>query len=1053
MSTHGRLASVLVLAALAGGCQSAAPIEQARTATTTFTRTAPLFVPPPRSIADIVAALDAKREEAPSEATPEEPGPEEGSAPPEKRRRGHRRGHVSETPPATEDPAVLARYYFRRGQARARHSQLEPAIEDLTTAAERASVAGAGDLEAQILLALSNLEVTGGSFARTIEHLEQAAGRVTAERGGLLVLIRALQARRYAQRGYMRQAEKALRQAAAVRRRAGAHLPKPIQAQDDSQIALARGEVAWRRGRLGEAERALREGLRVAARSPRLKRTWYLENATSKLAVVLSYQGRLLEAEVEARHAVLGTLEKLGRNHVHTANTAITLSSVLAQQGRYADAEALVRVALDVYRRVGASDGSRAVGRARKALALALVGQARWADALAEYDWIRDHAADAPAAERLLNDPEIVLALVRGGRLQEGLEIAERVITGRSGTLGRRDPVVVVYRGLRAVILAERGEPQEALAEFGAVTPLLLARAPEADDETSSRTTRDRRMAFILDRHVRLLAEAQGTPLAAGMDPVAEAFRLAEVVRGRAVERALDASAARAAAATPTLAALVRRQQDAGKQLAALYGGLASLLTVAHDQADARTAEELRAEIGRLRAERAAADAEIRSAFPAYAELVRPSPATLDRVRAALRAGEALVALFASEDRTLVWGVRATGPVAFASAPLGRRALADAVAKLRHAMDAPAQTLGDIPEFDLATAYGLYRRVLEPVRSAWEASKSLIVVPDGPLGQLPFALLPTAPVTLGPEQGALFSRYRRVPWLVRTHAVTVLPSAGALATLRALPPAAADRRPFVGFGDPYFSTEQAREADEAATATRRRGAVGFRNLGRREGERVGLGTLPRLPDTAEEILSMARALGADPARDVFLGRRATEAAVEQGDLGRYRVVAFATHGLVAGDLDGLTQPALALTSPEVTPGGGDGLLTLENILGLSLDADWVVLSACNTASGNGAGSEAVSGLGRAFFYAGARALLVSHWAVETTSARALTTELFRRQAAAPQLARSRALQQTLNWMIDDAALSNPATGQVLASYAHPIFWAPFVLVGDGGSEP
>jgi CHAT domain-containing protein len=123
---------------------------------------------------------------------------------------------------------------------------------------------------------------------------------------------------------------------------------------------------------------------------------------------------------------------------------------------------------------------------------------------------------------------------------------------------------------------------------------------------------------------------------------------------------------------------------------------------------------------------------------------------------------------------------------------------------------------------------------------------------------------------------------------------------------------------------------------------------------------------------------------------------------------------------------------------------------MEEILTLRLNADWVVLSACNTASSQGAGSEAISGLGRAFFYAGARALLVSNWPVETTSARALTTEVFRRQAAEPGLSRARALQQAMIALIDGGELRDSQNRRVVASYAHPIFWAPFALVGDGG---
>jgi CHAT domain-containing protein len=210
--------------------------------------------------------------------------------------------------------------------------------------------------------------------------------------------------------------------------------------------------------------------------------------------------------------------------------------------------------------------------------------------------------------------------------------------------------------------------------------------------------------------------------------------------------------------------------------------------------------------------------------------------------------------------------------------------------------------------------------------------------------------------------------------------------------------------------------------------------------------------LPRLPDTADEIRSIAVALNADLTRDVFLGARASEGAVKALDLANYRVLAFATHGLVPGDLDGLTQPALALSAPDVADADGDGVLTMEEILGLHLNADWIVLSACNTASGQGAGSEALSGLGRAFFYAGARALLVSNWPVETTSARELTTDLFRRQRNAPALTRAKALQATMNALIDGPGYVDRATNTVVFSYAHPLFWAPFTLVGDGGGN-
>jgi CHAT domain-containing protein len=319
--------------------------------------------------------------------------------------------------------------------------------------------------------------------------------------------------------------------------------------------------------------------------------------------------------------------------------------------------------------------------------------------------------------------------------------------------------------------------------------------------------------------------------------------------------------------------------------------------------------------------------------------------------------------------------------------------------------------------------------------------------------------LPTEPTELDADGEILFEGYKTVPWLARRLAVSYLPSVASLTTLRGLPNGAETRRAFVGFGDPFFSPQQAAAtvelpgetvlASRGILATRGRqvqlrGLADLRNF-----ESADLAMLPRLPDTAEEVRSIALALNADLTRDVFLGKAANEQTIKSMSLSGYRVLAFATHGLVPGDLNGLTQPALAFSDPNVAGVEGDGLLTMGEILGLELDADWVVLSACNTAAAQGAGAEAVSGLGRAFFYAGTRALLVSNWPVETTSAKALTTDIFRRQAEDPSLSRAQALRQAMLGLKDGPGYVDDQ-GRTVFSYAHPVFWAPFTLIGDGG---
>src|SRR5581483_3237947 len=171
---------------------------------------------------------------------------------------------------------------------------------------------------------------------------------------------------------------------------------------------------------------------------------------------------------------------------------------------------------------------------------------------------------------------------------------------------------------------------------------------------------------------------------------------------------------------------------------------------------------------------------------------------------------------------------------------------------------------------------------------------------------------------------------------------------------------------------------------------------------------------------------------------LHLGKEANEQAIRQTDLSRYRVVMFATHGLVPGELDGLEQPALALTAPDVAGADGNGLLTMDKILALKLDADWVVLSACNTGTGAGAGAEAASGLGRAFFYAGTRAVLVTNWSVHSQSARDLVTDLFARQRADAALSRSEALRQAMMALLDGKGFTDDI-GQTLFTYGHPLF--------------
>jgi CHAT domain-containing protein len=202
--------------------------------------------------------------------------------------------------------------------------------------------------------------------------------------------------------------------------------------------------------------------------------------------------------------------------------------------------------------------------------------------------------------------------------------------------------------------------------------------------------------------------------------------------------------------------------------------------------------------------------------------------------------------------------------------------------------------------------------------------------------------------------------------------------------------------------------------------------------------------LPRLEHTRAEIQQLARAFGASRS-DYVLDVVATESELNRrnadGRLGRAEVIAFATHGLMAGDLAGsLAEPALALTPPTEPSEADDGLLTASEAARLRLNARWVILSACNTAAGGRPDAEGLTGLARAFFYAGARTLLVSQWPINDEAAQRLTTRAVELQRLG-NITTAEAMRRSMAELMADR--SRDEQGR---SFAHPSAWAPFVLV-------
>ena len=556
------------------------------------------------------------------------------------------------------------------------------------------------------------------------------------------------------------------------------------------------------------------------------------------------------------------------------------------------------------------------------------------------------------------------------------------------------------------------------------------------------------------------------------------AFETAQWATLSSAGAAVRQMSARFAAGTGPLAELARQLQDRQQEWQGLDRQLIDALAASSAPGvDARLAG-LRTRLAS--AEKAIADlgARILKDHPRYAELSSPQPLALDTVRSLLGADEALYFAFPTQDHTYAWIVTRESSHWIRIA-LDAAALAARVRDLRCGLDRDGEwerseqrkrwfglkahcaksrpdglAEDELPPFDLALAHDLYRLLFGQVAERIKG-KSLTVVASGPLATLPFQVLLTAPPARGQSSDA--DVLRRASWLGRRTAITVLPSVASLGSARAAMTDGSARRPYLGVGNPLIAgatgTDRSAWARQSCapqvallpgTVPRAPLRTAYDRLFRNGLANVeALRLQTPLPETADELCTIAKALGAGE-EDVRLGTRATERALKdlsaQRRLRSYRVLHFATHGLLASETADVAraspEPALMLTPPDAATAWDDGLLTASEIAQLDMNAEWVVLSACNTAAGEKSNAEALSGLSRAFFYAGARSLLASHWYVDSQAAVSLTTAAFAELAANPALPHAEALRR---------AMISFMAGDPLAS--HPALWAPFSVIG------
>ncbi len=798
-------------------------------------------------------------------------------------------------------------------------------------------------------------------------------------------------------------------------------------------------------------------------------------------------EGRNIEAETTARIG-LRNLQTEQRSGTNTGNWLGRLAQAKLAQRRYEQAVDTARQAIDLLQKNEGGESSHQMLTTQTMLLQALIGLERWADADQLAAQIREATANDPAARSRIDSPTLRTVLdLSNGRLDAAAQAIDISVRYRTRNYGEQHPATIEAKAIRAMVRQARKDNRQALSDYGAVFKAIFSQETSFTDAEPA-GLRGFYLPLALRSYLRLvqtLYQENGNRLTDN-DLIDDSFRVADRLRASVVQRALIDSAARLAAATPELAGLIGEERRLQTQARETIGQLTRQLEEdqrltleqkerekhpetysaadaqrdkqqAKLRADAITAS--RQQITDLESRRGQTLVQIGQRFPRYQALVNPKPPTLSQIGKLLTKGEALLSVYPTPTGTFVWGVNGDGTKVFLVSPLTAADIKSLAGQLRRTLD-----LGEEPDpsrvpFDFDASYTLYQNLVGPALARLPNTRSLTVAVTGDLAQVPLAVL----VSRKPDAGA--DPLASAAWLVKDYAVNQISTATAFTALRDNRSATGAGRAFAGFGDPLFKLASApapaknappppkgkqakattpsvaaQPAASPASSPIRRLMTSVR---RGSTDVAGLdfdyGKVPPLPDTREEVLALAQLLGADPAADTYLGAAASRKTVLSTDLSDRRILAFSTHGLKPGDLPGLSRPALALAAtgnPAESP-----LLTLDDVLTLKLNADWVILSACNTASDDGTAEEALSGLARGFYFAGSRAVLATGWAVETRSARQLVTRTIEAYSRNPSQGRAESLRQAQLELI--AGKSEPA-------FRHPFYWAAYLTAGDPG---
>lgn len=751
-----------------------------------------------------------------------------------------------------------------------------------------------------------------------------------------------------------------------------------------------------------------------------------------------------------AEHLLKQSVGSMKGNQAGISLAMNNLSRIYLAKGDLKNASACRRTSLRSFRHIGDKHG--------QALALNQLGimhQLGKEYDLAETSFVKAYQlVEQLGDEKMRSD--IVLNLAQTAYLNKQPDKARRYV---AQGLKIKQGIIDQLGRIRGLHLKARLETQEknfdtALENYRAAVSLLESVSTGIEGiSREAKTTFVKQFSKLNREYAELLLQFYQQTKKSKYHQ--EAFRVSEQARSRVfTEMITEARAMKAFAGTSTDGAfsqLLKTEQECNAKIHALATQIQKLKT----GADPRKVHLFEQRLANVRQQHRNIQSRLKQDYPRYVDLKKPKPVRIKDVKSLLMPDEVVLSYFVMPGCTALWAISQEKCDCFII-PSARRelfkqsklfygafkAIADEISQFDPIFgpaDQKDRLRSAFSRYNPNAASDLYAKLVAPAEPVFHDKRIVYLILDDFLYKLPFEALLTQPFRYTHRQNTVMGEgLRNAPFWVKTHTVSYLPSICVLRSLRTLKKEyQGHQKPFIAFADPVFTSDSEQQNGHAVTRS-----AYLRKAPAPSGETSW--ELPPLSETRDEALEVAEIMGASPEQDVYLQKRAIEQNVKKLPLDRYSTVLFATHALLAGEFGPGTPPALALSF--VGDRENDGLLEMGEILGLNLNAQLVVLSACNTAGGSGKDDhgEGFAGLTRSFMYAGAKSLFVTQWSVESSSARILVRNTFRQIQGR---SKGDALALSKREMINSEQVLQ-IDKDLSVCLAHPYFWAPYILVGE-----